>query len=119
MGGRATWGTVVSYQSTGSDLTEALKYGQRIVNDPYLPEVVCELNRISRLEEGLSAGASCRRTRATPAQIRAGAGLRHLPGPLRLFAFHQQNPWVLPVAIGTLLAGLAVGGYYVGSRRRK
>lgn len=105
----------------GADLFKqaqpAIDIGTKILKDPYLPEMACELTRLSNLEAGKGPGPSCRRTVATPAQIAQGVGLRHAVGPLRLYIFHRQYPWVAPLAVAGLLGLTFWLGYEVGKGR--
>lgn len=89
-----------------------------ILGDPYLPEVSCHLLRVNRMERGLNPGAPCERTRATPAQIQRGVGMRFLVGPLRFMTWARQNPALAVGIVAGSIGMIYYLGYSQGKRKR-
>ena len=89
----------------------------RVVEDPYLPEVACQLLRLNALERGALPGAPCKRTPPARAQIRnKGIGLRYVAGPLRAAVWARQNP--VPAALIAAGTVFLIGyiGYSMGKK---
>ena len=114
----------MTYQATGISKAEikdyagkvatAVQVSQSVYNDPYLTEVLCELDRYQLAEVGMPAPPACARTIATPAQIEKGAGLNYAATPIRIAVFGERYPGLIPaMAIGGLalifFAGVATG----------
>ncbi len=106
-------------QALGLDLFKkgpaVLRAGAKILEDPYLPEVACEVMRLSDIEGGKPAGARCPPTRVT-AKMKKGVGLRYAVKPLRALIFHKQNPWVVPVVLLGTLGAIFYLGYTMGKK---
>lgn len=83
-----------------SATTTATQAAMLIVSDPYLKEAACEVMRLSNTVSTGSPGGNCPRTDPRYRGSRTGVGLENLVGPLRLYTYHRQNPWVIPLAAG-------------------
>ncbi|MFQ5937468.1 MAG: hypothetical protein ACE5LB_13780 [Acidiferrobacterales bacterium] len=105
------------YQPLGVTISEAIELGAKAVQDPHLPEFACEVKRLSNIDRGKPAGGPCPRVTATPAQIAQGIGMRHVTGPLRLYIYHRQYPWVFPLAVAALFGATYYMGYLTGKGR--
>lgn len=89
-----------------------------VAADPYLGEVICEVNRMSSMEATGRPGPKCPRTRATRAQIAKGVGLRHAATPLRIYVWHREYPWAIPAGLMALVGVFGYIGYRKGRESR-
>ena len=107
----------MSYRSTGdtTQVLDAATAALKVAQDPYLPEVVCSVLRLSALEEGRAPGPPCRQVNAAPGR---GIGLRHVVVPIRLAVKARQRPIVAFAVVGGALLGLVAFGYALGKNRR-
>jgi len=107
----------MSYVPIGQDsaTTTATQAALQIAKDPYLKEAACEVFRLSSVDKYGRPGAACPRT---PRGAAGGIGLRHAVGPLRLFIWHKQYPWAIPLAGITILGMAYLAGIEDGRKRR-
>lgn len=109
----------MSYLPMGqAPVTTATQAALRIVKDPYLREAACEVMRLSNTVRAGRPGPACARTDPRYRGTRAGVGLEHAVGPLRLFITHRQYPWLLPVAAVTILGVAFYAGMEFGKGPR-
>ncbi len=96
----------------------ALQAASKIIEDPFLPEVTCQILRLNKISKGVDPGPPCQRTIATPAQLQKGIGLSVASKPLRMFVWGRQHP-ILATGIGIGALALIFGlGYSAGKRKR-
>ncbi len=79
----------------------------RVVEDPYLPEVACQLLRLNAIERGMAPGRGCVQTTRRSASGK-GIGLRYVAQPLRAAVWARQNP---VAAIGIAASAVFLIGY--------
>ncbi len=111
--------TDVSYLSTGDAASTALDAATatlKVAEDPFLPEVVCQVLRLSAIEEGRSPGPPCKRLVGRPAPGR-GIGLRYAVMPLRVAVKVRERPVMAMIGVGAVLLGLVAFGYGLGHQR--
>ena len=109
----------MSYSPLGFTLSEAIRMGTKVMNDPHLSEFACEANRFDNVDKGKPAGGTCPRVTSTSARRAQGIGLSHMVGPLRLYTWHKQNTWALPLAIAGIFGLTFAIGFKTGKRKRK
>jgi hypothetical protein len=87
----------------------------RVVEDPYLPEVACQLLRLNAIERGMAPGGSCAKTtrRAVPGK---GIGLRYVAKPLRAAVWARQNPLAAAAVVGGAVFLIGYIGYAMGKK---
>lgn len=105
----------------GKDIWEsaqpAVQAGMAIVEDPYLPQVACEVLRLNKIQEGRPPGPRC--PKPINPKPNKGVGLVHAVKPLQAFVYARQNPWVVPAAVLGVV-GISFGvGYWAGKRKRR
>lgn len=88
----------------------ALGTGAKVIQDPYLPEVLCRVNQLAEIEAG---------TKVTPCPAMApgragGIGLRKVVAPLRAYVYAEQHPWVYPLGIAAVIGIPFLIGYLAG-----
>ncbi len=116
----------------GVDLEEILDHGRKLLDaaspalgvavdvlaDPYLPEVVCHVERLARIEQGEPPGRGCTPTRAVRGTARRGIGLRLAAKPLRAVVWARLHP-ALATALAISVVGAVFGiGVAFGQRTR-
>jgi hypothetical protein len=101
-------------QALGDDVLSAAK---QIVADPYLPEVACQVMRLSQVVKGKKA-ADCARTPAAFKTSTKGIGLKYAVAPLRLYVYHRQHPYIVPALIGAAFLLTFAIGYKTGRRKK-
>ena len=115
----------MSYVAQGADIAAALDKAaptilavSKVVEDPALPEIVCEVLRLNKVVAGQPAGPSCPRRVLTAAQKSKGVGLYVAREPLRAYIWARQNP-ALAWGAGLAVVGLiGLVGYTLGRRSR-
>ena len=101
------------FEKAGPTLKAALE----IIEDPYLPEVVCHVSRLARIERGERPGSACIEATVSPAVANRGIGLRLAIKPLRAVVWARLHP-LLASAIGISFVGALVGiGIAIGKGR--
>lgn len=106
----ADWGKVASL----------LDVGKSILEDPYLPQVTCEVLRLGKIERGQLPGPPCRSTVGlSTAAVKKGIGLRFAVTPLKVWSYQRQHPWLLPTVVAGVLGLTFLVGYNVGKRRKR
>ena len=105
----------MGYQSIGATTTAQAVL--KIADDPHLPEVVCNVLRLSDIEEGKTPGPPCYRipSNRNPGQ---GIGLRYLVGPVRLAVKVREKPVTAAIIAVTGVALIFALGYGAGRRKR-
>ena len=121
-------------QALGTSLIKDLLGGANdILSDPALPEVTKLILKLNDLQQA----APVKVTVKTPAKPGAkpvakpvvkqivkpaakvpGIGLSNIVLPLKAYVYTQEHSWVIPVAIGAVLAIPFLIGYKVGKRRK-
>jgi hypothetical protein len=95
----------------------ALQAGSKVISDPALPEIVCNVLRLNKVVAGKDAGPPCARKVYTIAQKRKGIGLHAGVGPLRTIVWARKNP-AIAIGAGVGVVGLLVGlGYWMGKSK--
>lgn len=89
--------------------------GSNVLGDPYLPAVACEVGRLSKASAGVHPGPRCA---APVAPKGAGVGLRYVINPLRVYVWHRQYPWAIPLIGAAALVGIYYAGYSSGKKKR-
>lgn len=88
----------------------ALGTGAKVVQDPYLPEVLCRVDQLAQIEAGQRPSPCA----SMPPGRAGGIGLRKVVAPLRAYVYAEQHPWVYPVAIGAAIGIPFIFGYLAG-----
>lgn len=104
-----------SYQATGdvaSTLKSVATIGVSVVQDPALPEVTGLLLKLVALE-GKSKGQT---TGGGTTVTGKGIGLRYAVRPLKVVVRVREQPWLVPVVGGGLIALIFGLGYATGKR---
>jgi hypothetical protein len=92
----------------------AVQAASKVIQDPALPEITCNILRLNRVIEGKTPGPPCTKQRYTPAQKKRGVGLHLAVAPLRAAVWARSNP-ALAIGVGVGAVGLLVGiGYWLG-----
>jgi hypothetical protein len=107
--------SVLSAVSSGPTLEAVSK----VVLDPALPEVACNVLRLNHVIEGRPAGIPCSRKVYTADQKRKGVGLYMAVTPLRIVTWARENPAVA-IGVGAGVISLIFGLGYIwgkGSKR--
>ncbi len=92
----------------------ALEAAIQLLEDPYLPEVTCNVLRLSKVEQGKPVGAPCP---VGPRGQRKGIGLRYAIKPLRAAVWVRINP-LLATALGLSVVGSLIGiGVIIGKAK--
>lgn len=86
-----------------------------VVDDPFLPELVCRINQLTAIEHGQESGICAN----TPEGTVGGVGIGPLMPAVRLYVFAQQNKWVYGAAAVALLGIPFLLGYEYGKGDRK
>jgi len=115
-----------SLQGLGLDLGElitkggpAIQAAAKVVEDPALPEVTCNVLRLNKIAEGKDTGGPCARVRYSAAQKRKGIGLHAAVMPLRVTVWARANPTLAVVAGAGVVGGFVALGYYLGTKERR
>lgn len=103
------------YEATGGVLDIA-SAALRASEDPHLPEVTCQVLRLSDIEAGRKLGAACAKIprNASPGR---GIGLRHAVGPIRIAVKARENPILAWGSIVGLTLLVFAVGYQTGKRK--
>jgi len=85
-----------------------------VLEDPYLDETIRLVKELHAIESKKP------RVKAVPSG-EPGIGLRHVVRPLRALVYARKHEWVVPVALGALVALPVLLGFGLGraSKRRK
>lgn len=95
----------------------ALQAGSKVISDPALPEIICNVLRLNKVVAGKDPGPPCVRKVYTAAQKRKGVGLHIATGPIRTIVWARRNP-AIAIGAGLGVVGLLVGiGYWMGKRK--
>lgn len=115
----------MSYVPQGADIAATLDKVaptilavSKVVEDPALPEVVCEVLRLHNVTKGLPPGPSCPRRVFTEADKRKGVGLYVAREPLRAYVWARQNPGMAWGAAMVAVGLIGLVGYTLGRRSR-
>lgn len=88
--------------------------GVNVLEDPYLPQLGCEVNRLAKAYAKQNPGPHC----AAPATVTSGGiGIRNFITPVRIYTFHVQHPWAVPLIGAAVVAGIFYAGYVTGKRK--
>lgn len=110
-------------QSLGLDIASLINTGgpaiqaaSKVISDPALPEITCNILRLNKVVAGQDPGPACAKRVYTAAQKRQGVGLSIAVVPLRVAVWARKNP-ALAIAAGASVVGL-IGyiGYSIGKR---
>jgi len=105
---------VDSIVSTGGPALQAVS---KIVEDPALPEITCNVMRLNKAAKGQKS-SPCARKVYSAADKGKGVGLHIAITPLRIATWARTNP-VLAVGVAVGVVGALVGlGYYIGRKKR-
>lgn len=115
----------MAYTATGADIAEildkaapAVLAASKVIEDPALPEIVCEVLRLNKVVSGQNPGPSCPRRVITGADKRKGVGLYVAREPLRAYVWARQNPFLALGAAAALVGVIGYVGYSMGRRSR-
>jgi hypothetical protein len=98
-------------------LAPAVLAASKVIEDPALPEIACEVLRLNRVVSHQNPGLPCQRRVLTEADKRKGVGLYLAREPLRAYIWARQNP-ALAIGIGLGVVGIIGAiGYAIGRRR--
>jgi hypothetical protein len=111
----------MSYVAQGATLdtiAPAIFAAAKIVEDPAVPEIACEVIRLNKVMAGQNPGPPCQRRVLTPADKRKGVGLYVARQPLRAYVWARQHPGTtLAIGAGIVLA-IGLVGYTIGKKSR-
>ena len=93
-----------------------LEAGVAVVNDPYLPQVACEVMRLQAIQAKRPPGPPCPSPK-NPGN--KGVGLQYVVKPLKAFVYLRQHPWILPAGAAAAVGLIFAVGYAAGRRRSK
>jgi hypothetical protein len=109
------------HRQLGADIEtigSAVKAAGKIAEDPFLPEIACQIFRLNKIATNQNAGAACSHTIVAPKDRDKGVGLSVVAGPMRAFVWARAHP-IQAAAVGVLaILGIYSLGYAVGRRRR-
>ncbi len=115
----------MSYVPQGADITATLDKlaptvlaVSKVVEDPALPEIVCEVLRLNKVTAGLDPGPSCPRRVLTEADKRKGLGLYVARAPLRGYVWARQHPGLAWGAAIAAVGIIGLIGYSLGRSSR-
>lgn len=104
--------------STLDRLGPAVLAASKIIEDPALPEIACEVLRLNRVVARQDPGLPCPRRVLTEEQKRKGVGLHLARRPLRAYVWARQHPGAAwGIGLGVVLA-IGLVGYSIGRRAR-
>jgi hypothetical protein len=103
--------TVLGY---ASKLPQYLSTIAEVIDDPYLPETACQIDRVYQSRHGIAV-RTCNPTAATSAS--SGVGLNRAIPVLKFVAYAEQNKWVYPTAIAAILGIPFLLGFQIGRGR--
>ena len=105
-------------QATGDvgTLLDVGKAAFQVADDPHLPELVCHVFRLSKMEQGQNPGPPCQ-TISVKYMPGKGVGLRYAVVPVRALVKVRERPILSMVVAGSVLLGLVAFGYGLGRRR--
>jgi len=104
------------YQQLGS--ADAIKAATKVIEDPALTEVACNVLRLNRIVEELPPGPPCPRREYTDSEKRRGVGLYQVVGPIRAYSWYFKNRVPLALIGGVVLAVSLVGLKYIVSKKK-
>jgi hypothetical protein len=111
------WNDVLSKAQTLWDRAgPTLKAGMAVIEDPYLPQVACEVLRLNAIQEGRRPGPKCPAPRNPSSK--KGVGLSYAVKPLQAFVYARQRPWIVPAAILGVVGLSFAAGYWARGRKR-
>ena len=87
-----------------------------VLSDPCLAEVI---GNSRRLYSAIEAMKKVEKAPATPSAPTVGVGLCALNGPLKAVVYAAEKPWVVPLAVSTLVGGFILIGYLAGRSAAK
>lgn len=95
----------------GNVVTDVLSAGSQVIQDPCLPQVAQQVLRLHELDQQpLNPFAP----KPPPSPPTVGIGLCSAVKPLQLVVYAKERPWLVPVAIGGVMAILVGVGYMLG-----
>jgi hypothetical protein len=86
-----------------------------IIDDPYLPETACQVDRLYQARKGYKV-RTC--TPTVPGQGGSGVGLNRAIPALKFFVYAQQNKWVLPTTVAAIVGIPFLLGLSIGRKKR-
>jgi hypothetical protein len=92
------------------DVAGTINTAINVVDDPFLPELVCRIDQLTNIEHGREVGVCAN----TPDGTTGGVGIGPLMPALRAYVFAQQNKWVYGVAAVAILGIPFLLGYEYG-----
>lgn len=106
-------------QALGASLDtvgSAIQAASKIAEDPFLPEVICQILRLNKISAGQDPGPACPPTMVSAGREGKGIGLSVAVSPLRAFAWSRAHPIpAMAAAIGAVGAVFLLG-YFTGRR---
>ena len=90
----------------------------RVIEDPALPEVTCQVLRLHTIAAGQPVGAPCKRIVITDTDKRKGIGLYAARDPLRAYVWARQHPLLATLVGVGIVGGLYYLGYSAGKGKR-
>jgi hypothetical protein len=93
-------------------LESVLASAGAVASDPYLPEIVCQMQQLQQIE----AGGAVIECVPTAPDLPGGIGLRKAVGPMRAYVYAEQNKWVYPLAVLALFGLPMLVGYEIGRK---
>lgn len=98
-----------------SGIRGILQSASEIINDPYLPEITCQIQSLSSMQKGGKALRCARQ----PKGLKGGIGMEVAIKPLRAFVFYTKNPWVVRAVVMAVLGVTFYAGYATAKSRKK
>lgn len=107
----------MSYQTLGADwskVSTTLEAATKVLQDPHLSQLTCEVLRLSKAQKGEDPGPPCAPTVATK---QAGVGLSLAILPVKALTYQKRHPWFLPVVGVGIVGFVMLIGYAIGRSR--
>lgn len=96
-----------------------LSAASAVLDDPYFPEVTCQILRLRDINKGIKGTKPCPPTVTTAAALRKGVGLVSVRRPLRAVVYAKANPWAAPLAAAVVVGVPMLIGYALGKKGKR
>ena len=107
------------------DVSKILSYASKVpqyattimevIDDPYLPETACQIDRVYEARHGYPI-KTC--NKMPPDGSSSGLGLNRAIPVLRAVAYAEQHKWIYPLAVAAILGIPFMLGYRTAERKR-
>lgn len=110
-------GQVVDANSGGfvDTIKGAAQATWKVVEDPHAEELICQILRLSKMEEGQNPGGPCLQTPVDKSPGK-GIGLRNAIVPLRHYVRFNEQPAPYYIMAASIVAIVFAAGYISGKK---